>query len=54
MSKRDYVMVARILASTDLPHSTRLELARKFAEEFESDNPRFDHARFYIASGIAV
>lgn len=50
MSRRDYIAVARILASATLSRKQREELTDLFADLFEADNPRFDRDRFRLAA----
>lgn len=63
MTRKDYVAIARILASIRMPESehqftrghegARETIALDFAEHCATDNPRFDRARFLKACGIA-
>jgi hypothetical protein len=48
MTKKDYVVVARIL-STVKNGTERDRLTREFSSWFQADNPQFDLARFIAA-----
>lgn len=46
MTRVVFVAVAKILGEVDMPHDTRVELVERFSALFESNNSRFDRARF--------
>lgn len=50
MSRRDYIATAAIIRASKLGQRQRDELAARFADYFEQDNPRFDRARFLEAA----
>lgn len=62
MSKKHYVAVAQILSATpitDDAHASAIvkdrdEIARRLADVFADDNPRFDRARFLVAAGCDI
>jgi hypothetical protein len=49
-SRRDYIATSAILRASKLSRKQRDELAARFADYFERDNPRFDRARFLEAA----
>jgi hypothetical protein len=51
VSRRDYIAASAIIRTSKLSRKQRDELAGRFADYFERDNPRFDHARFLEAAG---
>jgi hypothetical protein len=54
MTRKDYVVIAEVIKNLDeVIDSYALEvLADNMAEALESDNPRFDRARFLVACGV--
>ncbi len=62
MTKKHYEMVAKVFAKTRLyveyeehrngRESARQYLAEELADQFASDNPLFDRARFLKACGV--
>ena len=54
MTRKDYVVIAEVIKNLDeCIDSYGLEvLADNMADALESDNPRFDRARFLAACGI--
>jgi bifunctional ADP-heptose synthase (sugar kinase/adenylyltransferase) len=56
MTKKHYTAVAAILLSEydkgNLSDMAQYELARHFADMFESDNKSFNRVRFYRACGL--
>lgn len=46
MSRKDYELIARVIAGLDLGEQERIRIARAFAYELLNTNPRFDTARF--------
>jgi hypothetical protein len=54
MTRKDYVVIAEVIKNLDeVLDSYALEvLADNMAEALESDNPRFDRARFLVACGV--
>ena len=53
MTRKDYIKIANILKTTDLPAHTRASLAVSFASVCKEDNTRFDVQRFLDACGLA-
>jgi hypothetical protein len=53
MTRKDYVMIADTIA-TSWHHSadSKADLAYRFADALEADNPRFDRHRFLVACGV--
>lgn len=52
MTKKDYVLVARVI-SEDLTYGAlRRQTAERLADAFEKDNPRFDRKRFLSACNV--
>lgn len=57
MTRKDYQLIADTL--NNLPRDrivstpTRNEVAGRFADRLERDNPRFDRARFLTACGVS-
>lgn len=49
LQKRHFQMIANILREIDLSQDQRAQLARAFARELASTNPRFDKDRFLAA-----
>lgn len=53
LSKKEYELIARVIRSLPdewaTPPFKRRELGRKFADELEKTNPKFDRERFYRA-----
>ena len=54
MTRKDYEIISRILIThRDDFGAKRLErVAQDFADELQSDNPRFDRTRFLRACGV--
>jgi len=54
MTRKDYVIIADVIKNLDeCIDSDGLEaLADNMADALESDNPRFDRARFLVACGV--
>lgn len=56
MTRKDYVMIAEVFAHfgqmIELEETIGADLAYKFADRFEEDNPRFDRHRFLVACGV--
>ena len=54
MTRKDYVATAEILSNyaLDLGQGAFEDLVNDFVEMFESDNPRFDSARFIDACNV--
>jgi hypothetical protein len=54
MTRKDYVMIADVIKNLDeVIDEYALEvLADNMADSLESDNPRFDRARFLSACGV--
>ena len=54
MTRKDYIKTANILAGfvEEIDPATFEDIVEEFAQYFESDNERFDKARFEKACGI--
>jgi hypothetical protein len=53
MTRKDYVMIADTIATSwHASADSKADLAYKFADVLEADNPRFDRARFLTACGV--
>jgi hypothetical protein len=53
MTRKDYVMIAEVIATSwHTSAETKREIAQNFADALETDNPRFDRARFLEACGV--
>lgn len=52
MTKKDYIAVAAVMNSAMIGNADPERVARKLAEVFALDNPRFDRARFLAACGV--
>ena len=53
MTRKDYVMIADTIATAwHASADSKADLAYKFADVLEEDNPRFDRARFLTACGV--
>ena len=55
MTRKDYVLIAEVLKNFKGDGGDvidRDQIAYKFADTFALDNPRFDHERFLLASGV--
>lgn len=55
MKKKHYEAIAKIIEPfwfNDLDSPTATAIARRLADYFEQDNPRFDRARFLQACGV--
>ena len=52
MTRKDYIKIANILKTTDLPAHNRASLAVSFASVCKEDNARFDINRFLTACGV--
>lgn len=51
MTRRDYVLIASVLANTArVERTSRVLLAVSFADALVSTNPRFDRGRFLAAA----
>jgi hypothetical protein len=51
MTRQHFEKVAAILTEVAMPRQ-RAELAHRFADWFEDENPRFDRTRFMVAAGV--
>lgn len=55
MTRKDYQLIADVLAKFTAEGGVTIErdaMAYDLADAFALDNPRFDRARFLIASGV--
>ena len=54
MTRKDYVEVSNILRgfSGEIHHQVFEDMVEEFVQFFESDNERFDRARFEKACGV--
>jgi hypothetical protein len=54
MTRKDYVQVSNILKSFsgEIHHQVFEDMVEEFVQFFESDNERFDRARFEKACGV--
>ena len=53
MTRKDYVLIADTIATAwHASADSKADLAYKFADVLEEDNPRFDRARFLVACGV--
>jgi hypothetical protein len=56
MTRKDYNLIAGVFSGIaeviDINETVGADLARRLADEFEQDNPRFDRARFLAACGV--
>jgi hypothetical protein len=53
MTRKDYVIIAEVIATSwHASADSKADLAYKFADELEADNPRFDRDRFLVACGV--
>jgi|SanBayMetagenome_1026888.scaffolds.fasta_scaffold01250_23 hypothetical protein len=56
MTRKDYVLIAGVFAHfgkiCDLEETIGADLAYKFADVLEEDNPRFDRHKFLVACGV--
>lgn len=55
MTRKDYVLIAQTLANFQEDNGVMIErnaIAYDLADAFALDNPRFDRARFLVASGV--
>jgi hypothetical protein len=49
MTKRDYELIAKVVADAELPKDQRARLAMQFAAALRGTNERFDVERFTAA-----
>jgi hypothetical protein len=49
MTRKDFVLIARVLNSCSLNTMTRYALAHSFADALATTNPNFDRGRFINA-----
>lgn len=58
MSKKDYTLIAKAIASTESEGTAReaatKRVASKIADALEADNPRFDRTRFMTACEVGA
>jgi hypothetical protein len=54
MTRQDYVLVAGIIASVEMPSRTRHELVQSLTDGLSRSNPRFDADRFREAAWRGV
>lgn len=53
MSKKDYVLIAGVVANTPrVEETSRSLIAAALADAFASDNPNFDRKRFIAACDV--
>ena len=56
MTRKDYQLIAEVFANLgqiiDIKETVAVDLARNLADALETDNPRFDRARFLVACGV--
>ena len=53
MTRKDYVMIADTIATSwHASADSKADIAYKFADVLEADNPRFDRHRFLVACGV--
>lgn len=53
MTRKDYVMIAEVIATSWHDSAeTKRTIAQNMADALETDNPRFDTARFLDACGV--
>ena len=52
MSKKDYVLIAKIFNVYAGTKNSAKDIAKSLAEVFKCENPRFDTKRFLTACGI--
>lgn len=52
MSKKDYLLLARVIKQYDSEVDSISNLVYGIAYELQKDNPRFDINKFLIACGI--
>jgi hypothetical protein len=56
MTRKDYQLIAEVFANLgqiiDIKETVAVDLARNLADALETDNPRFDRARFLEACGV--
>ncbi len=57
MSKKHYIEIAQAIKASEVPATAETrksiaELAKRLANVFAADNPRFDRARFIKACGV--
>lgn len=55
MTKKDFIFTASLMAEIAKDFKTRnayIEACKVFARRFQSDNPRFNPSRFFIACGF--
>ena len=52
MTKKDYVMIAKIIDSYPGWSIPKRDLANKLADSFERANPKFDRVKFLQACGV--
>jgi hypothetical protein len=53
MTRKDYEVVAEVIATTSLGNVARETFGVAMAEVFAADNPRFDPERFFEAAAIS-
>lgn len=59
MTRKDYEVVAGVLAEAGLEYmltadEVRAMIGKRLADEFQRDNPHFDRAKFFLASGLTL
>jgi hypothetical protein len=56
MTRKDYQLIAQVFANVgemvELSETIGADLARNLADALQTDNPRFDRARFLEACGV--
>ena len=53
-TRKDFQASADLIRRAAWPTSVKAEVAKDFVAKYQTENPRFDEERFYIACGVQV
>ena len=51
-TRKDFQASADLIRRAAWPTSVKAEVAKDFVAKYQTENPRFDEDRFYIACGV--
>ena len=53
-TRKDFQASADLIRRAAWPASVKEQVAKDFVAKYQTENPRFDEARFYIACGVGI
>ena len=53
-TRKDFQASADLIRRAAWPASVKEQVAKDFVAKYQTENPRFDEARFYIACSVGI